>query len=89
MPRSVMRTVGMTASCTNDSACNGGVGDYPAHTAGTAVLGIMLFHEPRDVLRLSCLTLIIAGAVGLKFLAPPGQAAQLPMPSTGEAGRCR
>jgi len=43
--------------------------------AGTDVLGIMLFHEPRDMLRLSCLTLIIAGAVGLKFLAPPEQPA--------------
>ena len=43
--------------------------------AGTAVLGIMLFHEPRDMLRLSCLTLIITGAVGLKFLAPAEQAA--------------
>jgi quaternary ammonium compound-resistance protein SugE len=44
--------------------------------AGTAVLGIMLFHEPRDVLRLSCLTLIIAGAVGLKFLSPPAGTAE-------------
>ena len=41
--------------------------------AGTAVLGILLFHEPRDLWRLTCLTLIIAGAVGLKFLAPPAQ----------------
>ena len=39
--------------------------------AGTAVLGIILFHEPRDAVRLVCLGMIIAGAVGLKFIAPP------------------
>src|SRR6187399_1486075 len=39
--------------------------------AGTAVLGMLLFKEPHDVMRLTCLVLIIAGAVGLKFLSPP------------------
>ena len=38
--------------------------------AGTAILGMILFHEPRDAMRLSCLGLIIAGVVGLRFLAP-------------------
>jgi quaternary ammonium compound-resistance protein SugE len=38
--------------------------------AGTAILGMILFNEPRDVIRISCLALIILGAVGLKFLAP-------------------
>ena len=38
---------------------------------GTAILGIVLFHEPRDWVRLACLGLIIAGVVGLKFLSPP------------------
>lgn len=37
--------------------------------AGTAALGIYLFHEPRDVLRLMCLGLIIAGVIGLKLLS--------------------
>src|SRR5207245_443471 len=39
--------------------------------SGTAVLGIILFNEPRDTIRLSCLALIILGVVGLKFLSPP------------------
>ena len=34
---------------------------------GTALLGIWLFGESASVLRLVCLVLIIAGAVGLKF----------------------
>ena len=37
--------------------------------AGTAVLGIILFQEPRDVLRVSCIGLIIAGVVGLVAIA--------------------
>ncbi|MFB9864521.1 quaternary ammonium compound efflux SMR transporter SugE [Rufibacter immobilis] len=36
---------------------------------GTAILGMILFNEPRDVLRLVCIGLIIAGVLGLKFLA--------------------
>ena len=38
--------------------------------AGTAVLGIVLFGESRDALRLVCLGLIILGAVGLKVFTP-------------------
>ncbi len=34
---------------------------------GTALLGIWLFGESATVMRLVCLTLIIAGVVGLKF----------------------
>lgn len=34
---------------------------------GTAVLGILLFDEPRDVARLVCLGLIISGIVGLRL----------------------
>ena len=37
---------------------------------GTAVLGMILFNEPRDFLRLVCLSMIIMGVVGLKFLSP-------------------
>jgi quaternary ammonium compound-resistance protein SugE len=34
---------------------------------GTAILGILLFHEPRDVARLVCIGLIISGIVGLRL----------------------
>jgi quaternary ammonium compound-resistance protein SugE len=34
---------------------------------GTAILGIVLFHEPRDVARLVCIGLIISGLVGLRL----------------------
>ncbi len=34
---------------------------------GTAVLGMVLFGEPRTALRLTCIALIVAGIVGLKF----------------------
>ena len=35
--------------------------------AGTVVVGIWLFGEPATALRLSCIGLILAGIVGLKF----------------------
>jgi quaternary ammonium compound-resistance protein SugE len=35
---------------------------------GTAVLGMLLFGEPRTALRLTCIVLIVAGIVGLKML---------------------
>lgn len=34
---------------------------------GTALLGIWLFGEPATAARLSCIGLIVAGIVGLKF----------------------
>ncbi len=34
---------------------------------GTALLGILLFDEPRDVARLVCIGLIISGIVGLRL----------------------
>ncbi len=34
---------------------------------GTAALGIVLFDEPRDALRLACIGLVVVGAVGLKL----------------------
>jgi quaternary ammonium compound-resistance protein SugE len=46
--------------------------------AGTAVFGIILYKEPSDPIRLACLGLVIVGAVGLKFLAPPQQAPSAP-----------
>jgi quaternary ammonium compound-resistance protein SugE len=37
--------------------------------AGAAIFGIVFFDEPASAARLACLTLIIAGVVGLKLLA--------------------
>ena len=37
---------------------------------GTAILGIILFGESREVARLLCIVLIVAGIVGLKLLTP-------------------
>ena len=39
---------------------------------GTALLGIYLFDEPRDTLRLLCIGLIVAGIIGLKLVTPAG-----------------
>jgi quaternary ammonium compound-resistance protein SugE len=39
-------------------------------TMGTVLLGIILFQEPAEALRLLCIGLIIAGVAGLKFLSP-------------------
>lgn len=36
-------------------------------TVGTAILGIVLFSEPTNLLRLISLLLIIAGVIGLKL----------------------
>jgi len=37
---------------------------------GTALLGIVLFGEPRDLPRLLCIALIVAGILGLKLVSP-------------------
>ena len=39
-------------------------------TAGTVVLGMVLFGEPVEPLRLACIALIVSGVVGLKILSP-------------------
>ncbi|MDP9347687.1 MAG: multidrug efflux SMR transporter [Gemmatimonadota bacterium] len=36
-------------------------------TAGTAVLGMWLFGEPREALRLGCIVLILLGVAGLRL----------------------
>jgi quaternary ammonium compound-resistance protein SugE len=36
---------------------------------GTAIAGLVLFHESASPARLACLALIVVGVVGLKFLA--------------------
>jgi quaternary ammonium compound-resistance protein SugE len=38
-------------------------------TVGTVILGIILFAEPVTALRLGCIALIVAGILGLKFVA--------------------
>jgi quaternary ammonium compound-resistance protein SugE len=60
--------------------------------AGTAIVGMILFNEPRDFVRLSCLGLIILGVLGLKFLSPPettssAPTAAAPAATTGESTR--
>ena len=37
-------------------------------TIGTVILGILLFKEPVTVMRIVCITFIISGITGLKFL---------------------
>jgi quaternary ammonium compound-resistance protein SugE len=39
-------------------------------TIGTALLGIALFNESADLIRLACIGLIVAGIVGLKLVTP-------------------
>jgi quaternary ammonium compound-resistance protein SugE len=39
-------------------------------TVGAAILGMILFHEPRDFVRILCILLIIAGIAGLKITSP-------------------
>jgi quaternary ammonium compound-resistance protein SugE len=37
---------------------------------GVAILGMMLFNEPRDLLRIGSIMLIVAGIAGLKLVSP-------------------
>lgn len=39
-------------------------------TIGTVILGIVLFSEPAEAVRLACIGLIVAGIVGLKLVSP-------------------
>lgn len=39
-------------------------------TVGTALLGMALFADPAEPLRLACIALIVAGIVGLKLATP-------------------
>lgn len=39
-------------------------------TVGVALLGILLFNEPRDLVRVESIMLIVAGIAGLKLAAP-------------------
>jgi len=44
---------------------------------GTAILGILLFTEPRDTARIVCILLIVVGILGLKFVLPPPRVTRL------------
>jgi quaternary ammonium compound-resistance protein SugE len=37
---------------------------------GVAILGMILFNEPRDLLRIGSILLIVAGITGLKLVSP-------------------
>ncbi len=37
---------------------------------GTVILGIVLFGEPKNAIRLMCIGLVIAGVAGLKLTSP-------------------
>jgi quaternary ammonium compound-resistance protein SugE len=37
---------------------------------GTAIVGMAIFGEPRDLPRLICLALIVTGIIGLKLVSP-------------------
>ena len=39
-------------------------------TVGTVILGIILFKEPMDIMRLVCIGFIIIGIAGLKLASP-------------------
>jgi quaternary ammonium compound-resistance protein SugE len=39
-------------------------------TVGAAILGIFLFNESRDIARILCILLILAGIIGLKLTSP-------------------
>lgn len=38
-------------------------------TVGAAILGMILFNEPATAVRIGCITLIVAGIIGLKLAA--------------------
>jgi quaternary ammonium compound-resistance protein SugE len=37
---------------------------------GTAIMGMWLFNESREIARILCLALIVAGVIGLKVVTP-------------------
>ena len=45
---------------------------------GAAAFGMAFMGEPRDVSRVACILLIVAGIVGLKVFSPPDQESTAP-----------
>ena len=39
-------------------------------TVGTVILGVILFKEPIDIIRVLCIGLIVMGIIGLKVVSP-------------------
>jgi quaternary ammonium compound-resistance protein SugE len=39
-------------------------------TVGTVILGVILFKEPMDIMRIICIGFIVAGIVGLRVVSP-------------------
>ncbi|SFA95233.1 quaternary ammonium compound efflux SMR transporter SugE [Clostridium frigidicarnis] len=39
-------------------------------TVGTVILGVILFKEPIDLIRLICIGFIVIGIIGLKLVSP-------------------
>ena len=39
-------------------------------TVGAAILGMLLFNESREIARIVCILLIVAGIIGLKLTSP-------------------
>jgi quaternary ammonium compound-resistance protein SugE len=56
-------------------------------TVGTVVLGIALLGESASPLRLLCVSLILAGIVGLKLVTPGEKPAMPPVEQPADAGR--
>ena len=42
---------------------------------GVAILGMLFLNESREIIRIACLLLIVAGIVGLKLVAPETESA--------------
>ncbi len=36
---------------------------------GTAIMGMLIFNEPKDIPRIVCIVLVVAGIAGLKFFS--------------------
>lgn len=51
---------------------------------GTVILGIMLFNEPGNLIRLICLGVVIVGVIGLKLFSPAPSASSSETSSSGE-----
>ncbi len=46
---------------------------------GTTLLGIILFAEPRDAVRLVCIAMICTGILGLKLVQPANEKGRTPI----------
>lgn len=49
---------------------------------GTTILGMLLFSEPREALRLTCIALILCGIAGLNLSKPAQKEGRTPSPAS-------